>query len=210
MLLSRRRSRSAVLPWALFFRECEIRPQTGKGGGKTATKPGLHSRRFDNSFAECMCKKAIEYKYDECHSHESSAQQKKLEKRFRRTRLNKLWKESQEEDGQFRIENVEQERLYNQTDGRVRGGIFVNGESRLVAPSGVGDVEQIGNARVLQGLKSERACVHDCGQTQNRGHEVGEYPCRASERGEDACLSALGKTGGDSVDDPCAGNKHHD
>ena len=57
-----------------------------------------------------MCEKTIDYEYYKRHRHERSAEQKKLEKRLVRAWLNKLRKESQEEDGQFGIENVEQKR----------------------------------------------------------------------------------------------------
>lgn len=192
-----------------FFRERQICAEAGEGCCETTPKPGLDSRRLDDCGAEHMGEETINYEHDERHRHECSAQDQKLKERFSRPGLHKLRQEGQEKDGQFRIENVEQERLSNQTGRRSCGRACVNDKSRLVTPGGEGNVEQVGDARVLHGLKSKRACVHDGCQAKNGSQEMRHDASRAPKCRKHACLPPLDKTGGYGIDDARARNEHH-
>lgn len=93
--------------WASFFRKCKVCPKTRKGGRKATAKPGLHPLRLDNGLAKHVGKKAVDDEYEKSHGHENGAQQKKLQERFVRIGRNELRQEGEEEDGQFRVEDVQ-------------------------------------------------------------------------------------------------------
>lgn len=157
-----------------------------------------------------MSEEAIQHEHDKRHGHEGGAQKQKLHERFRRSWLNELREEGQEENGQLGIENVEQEGLHHEANGCSCGACTVDGEGRRVTPGGNGDVEQVGHTGVLEGLEGKGARMHDGSKTKDGSQQMRNDARRTPKCGKHACLSTLNKARRNGKDNPGAGNEHDD
>src|SRR5205814_530887 len=111
-----------------------------------------------------------------------------------------------EEDGQLRVQDVEQERLGDDALRTCRGWLLVNGKRLFVAPRRVRQIEQICHAGKFESLKGDGTHVEDCGEPDHGCQEVRKDASCAAEGGKDARLLAAKKPRRNGEEDTGAGN----
>ena len=102
---------------------------------------------------------AVADENDERHRHEDRAQFQHVRKRMRLVGADELRQEGEEEDRQFRIEDVDQDRRRDHLRGRARRDVPFSTLSAPLPQRVPGHVEQVGDAEIFQRLEGERAGV---------------------------------------------------
>ncbi len=121
----------------------QVCTESGKGRRKPATEPGLNLLRLDDRLAKSMGQQAVDGKDDKGHQHEGRAEPEQLRKLVTGAGPDELRQKGQEEDGQLRVQQIDQQRLGNQRSNIECRAIATHRQRGTIAPGRVSEIEQV-------------------------------------------------------------------
>src|SRR4029078_9080032 len=107
-----------------------------------------------------MRQQAIENENTKRHRHKDATERQEVEQWRGTVMSDELRQERKKEQRDLRVKDVEQECLDNQAACCRMLRRRLQRKRALVAPGGVGHIEQVGNTGVLEHLERQRAGVH--------------------------------------------------
>ena len=124
--------------------------------------------------------------------------------------IDELRQEGHEEDRQLGIEEIDQDGGDDHLQRRAPAGRRFDLERAVLLQRHPGEVEQIGDAGILEDLEGDGAGMEQRGKPEDGGSHVGDDAERAAEGGDDAGAGAAREAGGKRVEDAGAGRGDDD
>lgn len=143
--------------------------------------------------------RAVADEDDECQQHEHPRQPQHDERRRGRSGWHELRQESQEEQRQLRVQDVQEDTVAHDPAGRSRGALAFDLQRAALAQHTPGHVQQVADAQVLDDHERHGAGVQQRGQTGDAGGDVRDDPERTADRRPDAGAPASPESAGQRV-----------
>ncbi len=113
--------------------------------------------------------------------------------------VNELRQESQKEDRNFRIEDIREYSLPEESMGTHAGGQGLDAESALIPPGFEAEVNQIDCAKIFDDEKSIRRCLEDQRYAEGGSRRMNQNPANDADGRHDARSASMGHPAGNHI-----------